>query len=77
MAASIKRASSTYLGILVGSLLPLLGHGLRLGLSEQVNDVEQGDGDSSKLGDLNGNSKTLTLRGLRARAMRTKGNPVS
>lgn len=77
MAGSSEKARSTYLGILVGSLLPLLGHSLRLGLSEQVNDVEHGDGDSSELGDLNGDSETLTLRGLRARAMRTKGNPVS
>ena len=73
----MREQDQTYLGILVGSLLPFLGHGLRLGLSEQVNDVEQGNGDSSELGDLDGNSETLSLRGLRARTMRTKGNPVS
>jgi hypothetical protein len=69
-------AKVTYLGVLVAGLLPLLGHGLRLRLGEQVDDVEDGDGDSSELEDLDGDLETLSLRGLRARAVSTEGNVV-
>jgi hypothetical protein len=67
---------STYLGIFVGGLLPLLGHGLGLGLGEEVDGVEQGEGDESELGDLEEDLPALTLRGLGAGAVGTEGNPV-
>ena len=66
----------TYQSVLVAGLLPFLGHGLRLGLSEQVDEVEDSHGDGGELGDLDEDLKALSLGSLSARAVRTEGNPV-
>jgi hypothetical protein len=65
-----------YQSVFVGGLLPLLGHGLGLGLGEVVDGVEQEDGDNGKLGDLEEDLHALALGGLGTGTVRTKGNPV-
>lgn len=57
--------------------MPLLGHGLRLGLGEEVDDVEKTERDSDELGHLEGDLDTLTLGGLGTGSVGTEGNPVS
>lgn len=66
----------TYLSILVGGLLPLLGHGLGLGLGEHVDDVEDTKADKGELGDLEEDLEVLALGGHRARAVGSEGDPV-
>lgn len=66
----------TYLGVLVGGFLPLLGHGLRLGLGEQMDHVEDGEGGQGQLSDLPENTHALALGRNRAGAVRTESNPV-
>ena len=68
---------STYLGILVGSLLPLLGHGLGLRASKGVDGVENEERGNSELGHLEEDLPALTLGGLSAGTVRAKGNPIS
>jgi hypothetical protein len=65
-----------YQSVFVGGLLPLLGHGLGLGLGEIVDGVEDEDGGDGKLSDLQEDLQALTLGGLSAGTVRTKGNPV-
>lgn len=67
---------STYQSVLIAGLLPLLGHGLGLGLGEVVDGVEDGDRGSGELSNLEEDAETLTLGGLGAGTVRTKGNPV-
>lgn len=66
----------TYLDVFVGGLLPLFGHGLGLRASEQVNNVEDTEGQSKQLGDSDENSPALTLGRLSTGAVRTKSDPV-
>lgn len=67
----------TYQSVLVGGLLPLLGHSTRLGAGEVVNGEEDGDGGSCELGNLAENADTLTLGGLGTGTVGTEGNVVS
>lgn len=66
-----------YLGIFVGGLLPLLGHGLGLGLAEEVDNVEDTDRGENELAHLEEDLPALTLGGLGTGAVGTEGNPVS
>jgi hypothetical protein len=65
-----------YQSVFVGGLLPLLGHGLGLGLGEVVDGVEDEEGSDGKLSDLEEDLQALTLGSLSTGTVRTKGNPV-
>lgn len=65
-----------YLGVFVGGLLPLLGHGLGHGLAEEVDNVEDSEGSEGELGHLEEDLPALTLGGLGTGAVGTEGDPV-
>jgi hypothetical protein len=62
---------------LVGSLLPLAGHGVRRGLSEETGHGEEAEADTKADGDTPGNLCVGAGRLLGTGAVRAKGNPVS
>lgn len=66
----------TYLGVLVGGLLPLLAHGLGQRLAHHVDAVEEDDGREGELGHLRKNLPALALGGLGAGTVRPKCDPV-
>jgi hypothetical protein len=66
-----------YQSILVGGLLPLLGHGSGLLAGKCVDTVEEGNGGEGELGHLGEDAPALTLGGLGAGAVGTEGNVVS
>jgi hypothetical protein len=66
-----------YLGVFVGGLLPLLGHGLGQGLAEQVDNVEDTERGESELGHLEEDLPALTLGSLGTGTVGTESDPVS
>lgn len=66
-----------YQGILVGGLLPLLGHSARLLAGKGVDGVEESNGDGRELENLGEHAQALTLGGLGAGTVGTEGNVVS
>lgn len=72
-----KKIRYTYQSVFVGGLLPLLGHGLGLGLGEEVDGVEESKGDEGELSHLEEDLETLALGGLGTGTVRTESNPVS
>ena len=66
----------SYLGVLVRSLLPFLGHGLRHRASKGADDEPQTSGDRHVLDDLDKDAETFTLGSFSAGTVGTEGNPV-
>lgn len=71
-----EEGKNTHLGVLVGGLLPLPGHGAWWWAGEHVDDVEEAERDGQQLHHLDEDPPALTLGGLRAGAVRAKSNPV-
>lgn len=73
----VESRECTYMGVLIGSLLPLLAHGPRGGLGKEVDGIEEGDGGENELAGLESDSHALALGRLGTGPMRSEGNPVS
>ena len=68
--------SNTDLEVLVGCLLPFLGHGVRRRSGEHAHRGEDGQTDTNAENGVEGDLLALTRRGKSSRTVRTKRDPV-
>ncbi len=66
----------TYLEVLVGGLLVLLGHGGRLATGEEAGDTEDNTSSTKSGHDVHEDLNVLSGRCLSTGAVRAKGDPV-